>query len=197
LHSLRDSKCLMSFNGNTRACESQQVPPAGKAEAAAVSTHQVVRRQDLPLHLGHGPQRLQVGKGILHAEGDGGRVVAAHEPRGQGQDALLQAGDGRQPAQLLDGHHGVLREGQGTREHVLHLSCGFAPLPAVPSPSRAPGCRCTQQFPAGPARGSPSLPPAPAPPAQVPQLPALQLPRTANPAPAGTSAGPQRINPSA
>lgn len=60
------------------------------------------------------------------------------------------------------------------------------------------GCRCTQEFPASPVLGSPSLQPAPAfPRARVSQLPALQLLCIANPAPMGTSSGPQHIKPSA
>lgn len=76
-----------------------------------------------------------------------------------------------------------------------------AVLPCCPQslgPPWTPGCQHTEEFPASPIVSSPSLLPAPAfPQAQVSQLPALQLLCIANPAPTGTSFGPQHIKPSA
>lgn len=73
-----------------------------------ITSYQIISSQHLFLHVWNRPQRLQIRKAVLHHKGDGGSVVTGDEPRGQSQQALLQAGNGRKATQLLHGHDGVL-----------------------------------------------------------------------------------------
>lgn len=61
---------------------------------------------------------LQVGVLVTEVKHQQGVAVGAHEPRAEGQDALLQVGHRWQAAQLLEGHDGILRvevDGGGER----------------------------------------------------------------------------------
>lgn len=52
---------------------------------------------------------LQVGVLIGEVEHQKGAVVGPRQPRGEGQDALLQVSHCRKAAQLFEGHYSVLQ----------------------------------------------------------------------------------------